>query len=320
MSIRETWGIVATVKAPAKTILNFVAYHLDLGADRVFVCLDDDNKEAFDALRAHPKVTCTINDKDFWIEKFGRQPAKHQVRQTRNASRIYRQAKSVDWLFHIDVDEFLCPKADLGETLAQLPSDCLVVRVPPCESLCIEDQNPSDKDTVLCKARPQSRNLEKSLQPELYPKYHGVLASGFISHTQGKIGVRTGLKKIRFGIHRAFQNEDQALSDIRTDQIELCHKHVESWDKWLKIMEFRLTKGSYREELTQNLRQGAALTFHQLFRGLTADGNTELREFFEEVCLATPELCDRLANHGLLRRFALDLEAKCARQFPEYAD
>ena len=34
-----TWGVVSTIKAPARDILRFAAYHLDLGAQTVAVAL-----------------------------------------------------------------------------------------------------------------------------------------------------------------------------------------------------------------------------------------------------------------------------------------
>ena len=38
-----TWGVVATIKAPTTDVLRFAAYHLSLGADQVFLYLDDAN-------------------------------------------------------------------------------------------------------------------------------------------------------------------------------------------------------------------------------------------------------------------------------------
>jgi hypothetical protein len=142
---------------------------------------------------------------------------------------------------------------------------------------------------------------------------------GFISHTAGKIFVRSKQNNVRFAIHRAFENKDQALPETTTLEIELCHRHVQSWEKWLQIIEFRLTKGSYRAELEQALNPSSGrISRHQMFSNLTQDGTSDLRAFFEETCLATPDIRKRLGKHNLLRSFQLDLAAKTMKHFPDF--
>ena len=61
-----TWGLSATIKAPPAEILHWAAYHLEAGAHRLHIYLDDDNRAAFDRLRSHPKVRVTLCDADYW--------------------------------------------------------------------------------------------------------------------------------------------------------------------------------------------------------------------------------------------------------------
>ena len=53
-----TWGIVSTIKAPAKDILTFAAYHLDLGAHRVYIYLDAPDTRAFIDASSSRKIFC----------------------------------------------------------------------------------------------------------------------------------------------------------------------------------------------------------------------------------------------------------------------
>ena len=67
-------------------------------------------------------------------------PAKHQARQGSNARHANnrhanKDRPEVDWLAHIDTDEFLLPAQPVAETLAALPSECLCARVRPVEAL-----------------------------------------------------------------------------------------------------------------------------------------------------------------------------------------
>jgi hypothetical protein len=110
MSGGGKWGLVATIKAPAAQVLAFAAHHLDLGAHRLFLYLDDENQAAFDALAAHPKCRPVLTDAAYWAKLGMKRRVKHQARQTENARHAYgRAAGQVAWLAHIDVDEYLTP-------------------------------------------------------------------------------------------------------------------------------------------------------------------------------------------------------------------
>ena len=319
MSSIPTWAVVSTIKAPAAQILDFAAYHLDLGAHHIFVCLDDDNPDAQAVLDAHPKCTAIRTDRAWWKETAGFVPKKHQVRQVQNASRIYRDMQGIDWLVHIDVDEFLCPEGDVAGILAALPDQVNVARVSPFESLCVESTEGLEPGVTYCKARLPGGAEGQKIEREIYPTFGGLFRAGFISHTAGKIFVRAGHAPIKFAIHRAFKVEAELQEIAPLPAIDLCHRHVESWDKWLKIMRFRLEKGSYREELAQRLDPSTGrVAHHTLFSTLTEDGTDELRSFFEEMCLATPQHLEQLAQHGLLRRYVLDIEAKRRKHFPDF--
>ena len=317
------WGIVSTIKAPAADILKFAAYHLDLGASQITICLDDDNPEAEAALNAHPKSRAFRTDRAYWRETCGYVPKKHQVRQVESASRVYRESEDLDWLAHIDVDEFLCPETSIEQALSGMPASAICARVFPCESLCVEDHLGLDPEITYCKARPKEGQGSKELEAALYPTFGGMFKDGFISHTAGKQFLRTGQGKIHFGIHRAFHlAEDKSKTDIPDPPlpgVELCHRHIESWEKWLQIMEFRLTKGSYREDLGKNINPASGrVSKHVMFSSLQTSGKDDLRAFFEEVCLATPELRARLNAHGLLRSYALGLSQKVQKHFPDF--
>lgn len=317
------WGIVSTIKAPVEEILRFVAYHLDLGAAQITICLDDDNPHAKSVLDAHPKCRAIRTDRAYWKETCGYVPKKHQVRQALSASRIYNETQDLDWLAHIDVDEFITPKTTLQNELSQVPESVGKAHLTPCESLCVEDFTNLDPVATYCKARPKPGQGGRDLEAELYPNFGGYFKDGFISHTAGKNLVRVGRAKVHFGIHRAFDvvgdGERVEIPAGDTPAIELCHRHVESWEKWLDIMEFRMSKGSYRAELDEKIDPlTARVGRHTLFSSLQEDGITELRAFFEEVCLASPGLLERLKAHDLLRTHRLELSQKVQKHFPEF--
>ena len=309
------WGIVATIKAPVDAILGFAAHHLDLGAHRLFLYLDDDNRTAFRILKAHPRIRPVLTDAAYWQSLGMKRRAKHQSRQFENARHAYGRAGDLDWLAHIDVDEFLLPDRPLGAQLAGLPAGCLCARVRPVEALA-----PATPDQPLfAKAFALDRATRNRQTETLYPDYGAHLNGGFLSHVAGKMIYRTGVPGLRVNIHNVTVGEVQNPGQRELDETALLHCHAKSWEDFIAAFHYRLDKGSYRAELKPNrpADQGG-LTLHQLFATIHAtDGEAGLHRFYDQVCRATPAHLAALETQGLLRRPALDLQAAVARHFPD---
>ena len=288
-----TWGIVATIKAPVSDTLGFVAYHLSQGAHHIYIYLDDANEEAFSRLKAHPQVTAHVTD-DAWWAKRGRRPIKHQVRQSRNATHCYRRLARVDWLIHMDVDEFLVSATPLAAVLGALPDNALCARVRPMEQLA--------GDPALFKAFMPGGGTRLSMVDELYPTFGPYLKSGFLSHVAGKVFVRTGQSDLKLRIHNAMIGDEVISDAAELHDVNLAHAHVTSWEQFLGALNFRLDHGSYRADLPpERTRAGGSLTLHDLLSHLREnEGEAGLRAFFDEVCAATPRLIGALQDHDLL--------------------
>lgn len=305
-----TWGVSATIKAPTREILQFAAYHLEAGAQRLYLYLDDDNAEAYGLLKAHPKIRPTLCDDARWK---GKRPKKHQVRQTRNATHAYRRRVDVDWIIHMDVDEFLVSERPIAEILAALPADQQIARIRPMEQLA------GDGSTF--KGFVPNGPERAAIVAELYPTFGPHIKGGFLSHLAGKVFVRSGLGEVRVQIHNVFQNDDMLLGPEDTDGIDLAHCHAKSWEDWLATYRYRLESGSYRADLAPNRpRDQGGLSMHQLFTMIESDGGeTGLRAFFDEVCADTPALREKLSHYGLLRHAELGLNTTMRGHFPDWA-
>ena len=319
MSSHPTWGVVSTIKAPARDILNFAAHHLDLGAKRVHVYLDKDNPQARAALKAHPKCRVIVTDDGYWRRRKGR-PDKHQPRQTANATHCYSRMKDVDWLAHIDVDEFLWPTGPLPAQLAALPADTRSARIHPIEALAPDPDDPPPSGQVWCKGHARHQGPRRKQTTEIYPTYGDHLNGGFLSHVAGKVLVRTGQDNVSLRIHNAFFDKVQDPAPARLDSTKLVHLHAHSWDHWLQMYRFRLTQGSYRASLRPTpTPDGMGITMNRLFALLEKEGGeTSLAAFYREVCTATPDLRARLDKHGQLFSVHLNLDEKRRKHFPEF--
>ncbi len=317
MSRQPTWGIVSTIKAPARDILNFAAWHLDLGAHRVHIYLDEDSPTARDALIAHPKCRVTLCNESYWRRRKGR-PDKHQSRQTKNATHCYRRNPQVDWLAHIDVDEFLWPETPLLAQLSQLPPETFSARIRPIEALAADPDDPPPDGQIWCKGHARLQSARRSQTNEIYPTYGPHLNGGFLSHVAGKVFARTGREGIILRIHKVFERGVEDPNPARFDATKLVHLHAHDWAHWQNLYRYRLKHGSYRVGLKPASRNDlTSLTMNQLFETLESEGGEPaLRAFYEEVCIATPGLRERLAGFGHLHAITLNLDEKRARYFP----
>lgn len=294
-------------------MLNFAAYHLERGAHRLFIYLDAPNPEAQAALKAHPKVRVFTCDKAHWRKRGGNRPAKHQVRQAVNATDAYRRkGGEVDWLIHMDVDEFLWPDMPLGEVLAALPENALCARIRPAEALA--------GDGTFFKGFIPAGPAREALVTRLYPRFGPHVRGGFLSHVAGKLFVRTGLAPLEIRIHNVFHGQEMNPGEVALDNVLLLHCHAKSWEEWIAAYRYRLTHGSYRAELAPaRAREAGGLTLHEVLREIeAAEGEAGLRAFYDEICTDSPALRRGLEAEGLLYRCDLQLDAKRRQHFPTF--
>ncbi len=306
------WGLSATIKATTGDTLAFAAYHLDQGAHRLYIYLDDANPEAYAHLKAHPKIRVATCDDTYWRKLNGKRPGKHQVRQTLNATHAYGRRIEVDWLIHMDVDEYLWPQTTIADSLDALDAGTLCARTRPIEAL-------SGDGTHFKGFIPSDTNREY-IVARLYPQFGPYLKGGFLSHLAGKLFVRTGLDDLSVRIHNVFQGEVCNPGETELPSVDLCHAHAKTWDDWIAAYRFRHEKGSYRAELAANRPvETGGMSMHDLFQMIEADsGESGLRMFFDEVSADTPKLRARLTAEGLLRVCELNLNQKTQKHFPDF--
>lgn len=297
------WGVVSMVKAPLADIARFAAHHLDLGADRIHLYLDQPDPEALTFLSSHPNISVTACDAAFWSAQKKPRMKAHQMRQAWVATQAYQET-DVDWLAHIDVDEFLLPPAPLSEVLADLPDDAAVLRLPPAEMLA------GSQGDEKFKLLPKYGGQASSVLGQIYPTFGPHLPGGFLSHREGKNFARTGLMGIRLGIHTVLQDGAIITNRARAEGLFVGHAHAPDWAFFRDHMDFRMTRGSYRKSDEDKFRLRDVLEFLN-----QEEGEDGIRLFFSEVCEATPALTRALDRHNMLLRYPLDLDAKVARHF-----
>lgn len=306
-----TWGVVSTIRASTHEVLEFCAHHLELGADHLFIYLDDANQDTARVLENHPKITVTLCDAAYW-EKRGKHPQMHQPRQSMNARHAIHRRQAPDWLAHIDVDEFLRTARPINQVLAELPTDTLVARIRPIEAIC----NPDESFPTLYKSLNAKADWE-DLSLAISPTYGHHLNGGYLSHTMGKTFFRT-LKGLSPRIHHVYKGDEAIPTTSPLSDIQLCHLHTRSWSNWIKHYRYRLEKGSYRPSLKGSKSfRAIGLNMNMLLASIEEEqGEAGLRSFFDEVCTVNDRMLKALTDRGLLIEHDLKLEAKIAKHFP----
>lgn len=296
------WGIVSTVKAPLRKIAEFIAFHLDLGAHRIRIHLDVPDLAIADRL-AHPRVRFTQCDDRYWQGKPNRARTTHQRRQMFNAARTYRMSK-LDWLIHIDVDEFVLSPRPLANLLAEVEPDASHIELPPVEMMDGSEDPQHFK-------RPASKTVLRTI----YPLFGEHVPGGFIGTRSPKIAARTKMPNVRLGIHALHYSGQPVSATASLPGVELGHAHAPDFKTFKQHLTYRLSKGSYHDRDGKMNRRG------HLFRALMNDPEPDaLREFHTELCAPTQERIALLKEHGLLRMETLNLGAKVERYFGSLED
>lgn len=303
MGTLPRWGVATTVNAPVAQVLAFAAHHLDLGAQRVWLHFDDPDDPAAAILAGQDRVTVIRCDADYWQQLCGRRPETHQERQVKNITRILRKAK-VDWIVHVDVDEFVLATVPMAQVLADQPPEKLLVRIEPWEAL----HDPALPDDIFS-ARVFRRQLpegSEALARKLYGAPGPLLDRGMLSHTVGKCVFRTGIKDMVGRIHGArIKGEIVSGGRFHAD-LTLLHFHAQDPVQWKTRLPFRLAKGAYQYRPAMQ-------------QWLMAATPAQVDDFYTAIQTARPDLLRELSARGLLREADLALRARVAARFPGLA-
>jgi len=289
------------VKAPEEKILAFLAWHLDLGAAQITLCFDDPDDPALPALaaRALPRVRLIACDAGHW-QRMGGRPDRHQNRQAKNARMIYRKG-GVDWLGHIDIDEFIWPAQPVGESLGALPVDQPMCRMEPYEAM----QEPGLPDDIYTarQFRAALKPRHVALRAPVLGAYAGLMPEGMLSHTAGKVFFRTGIEGFSPRLHGAFLNGARVKGPELDPALNLLHFHAQDRAAWAAALPFRLTRGAYQyQPLLQTWLEAAS--------------PAEIADFLNVTQVMTPEKAALLRKAGRLIEAQLDLRARLAGLSP----
>jgi len=289
-----SWGLVMTVKAPEEQILAFIAHHLSLGASHFWFYFDDPDDPAFARIARLPRVTATRCTNWYWALRGGR-PMRQQIVQIRNVRDAQRRCR-LDWLGHIDVDEFLHASRPIADMLAEIPADVPNLAMDAFEAM--HDPELPDDIFTARHFRATLRNQHTALRPAIFGPMTNYMTRGSISYPHGKSFCRPRAKGASLRVHSVFVNGKRLQTPFHPD-LRVLHFHAQDPADWRRALPFRLAKGAYHHPGLEAFRAFIA----------TADEEA-LTEFYTETMTLTPEKIALLEAHGLLVTADLGLREK----------
>ena len=296
-AVPPSWGVCTTLRAPVDQMLAFVAHHLALGAQHIWLHFDDPADPAADLAATLPGVTAIRCDPGWWRRTVGHRPARHQNRQARNIQTLC-DAAPLPWLLHADVDEFLIADRPVARLLAELPPDRLMLRVAPWEAL--HDPGLTDDIFTACHFRAALTGAARAPdRARAFGRYAPLLPDGVLSHAAGKCLFRTGIPGFEPRLHGAFLHKTRLDGGAFHPDLALLHFHAPDPLAWRDRLAFRLTKGAYQ--------------YNPALQGFLQTASPgEIGDFYAAVQQVSPDTLATLADLGVLRQERLHLRARVA--------
>jgi Glycosyl transferase family 2 len=293
--LMASWGICALIKAPTDQVLAYVAHHQELGAAHAYLYFDDPMDPAADVLENAPGVSVTRCDQTFWKRMAGQRPKLVNRRQRHIIKKFY-QACDLDWLLHIDADEFLISDHPIDLLLDQVPPQQPTVRAEPFEAL------PGDTQKVNRIYRSQHfRRIvtDAALREKLFGSFAPALQEGMVSHRLGKSFFRVGLADMVPKVHNANIGDTTTESQPFDPNLRLLHFHADDVEHFVATAHYKASIGSIR------LNPPYA-------NQLLALDDAGLRDFHRRVHACDTATLNLLQAHDALYSIDLGLETKVA--------
>ncbi|MEB8388646.1 glycosyltransferase family 2 protein [Rhodobacteraceae bacterium KMM 6894] len=292
-----TWGIVMTVHEPAQLVLANVGWHLGTGASEIHVYLDDPEDPVAEPLEALGRVRIVRCGDAHWhrTAPSGRRPPTHRRRQGLNANHALARCE-VDWLIHMDADEFLVQHRPVGEEMAAVRALECELYFAVAERMYLPGPQHSIFDGVFrtCTRAQLRRSDGVDTARLIYGDHVDCLDFGVLGHSAGKCAVPRG-EDYRLGIHWSFRGDSRKRSErFRSTSAQLYHFDGLTRLQWLT----KLRRYTEYDPEDFNIADHRQAQIDLTASVATAPGGYEV--LHDELKVLAPQLQDRLRALGLL--------------------
>jgi hypothetical protein len=251
--------IFTTIRATLADTLDFTYYHLNIGADHIFLFFDDPDDPSVNVLCREKRVTCIKCTADHWTGLSGNlresdlNISTKQEINSRVALKMARE-QGYSWICQIDSDELIHAAGGFKEAIASIPLRVDVARFPVLEAIpeklsvqsAFKDLryfkhakyvHPKKtfghldsreliliriKDIIYRIKRRQAILLGCNLVSEYYIK----------GHRLGKSIARANACMVLWGPHFPFPNGKEPLNTIFIPKVKILHYDAPDYEHW----------------------------------------------------------------------------------------
>ncbi len=311
--LSPTWSVAATVAEPVELLVAFAAYHRELGAQQIFLFLDDPRPGDVEVLTSIPGVQAIVCDESYWQARLGQPRPDGLTRVQRiNVNYAYGLTSS-DWLFHIDADEFIYAERPLHEVLKEVPETVDVLQVQNVERAYRPNETEQTYTNLFRLPFEGARAQERAL----FGSAMSFLNKGLTAYTIGKVCCRVG-RHLKIGLHHANSRSDRGNPSTRpADALLLAHFDGVTPLNWMgkllrynEIGTYAPASGTLRgRERRKRARQIEYVVQHE--------GNLdELRFLHDLLKVVDAKQETLLTRHNLLVDLPIDPTAAIAKVCP----
>lgn len=325
-----TWGVVTTALEPPPLVAAFAAHYAKLGAQRIHIFLDRPDAEAEALLARVPGCLVTVCDEAYFRGNFNcARPDGPMRRQRLNATLTYRNA-AVDWLLHVDADEFV-PDTHIGEELAHVPEEVDALSLPNLERAYMAGRGVETIfDGVFRRA---FAGPPEVLPPLLGEDLARFTIGGFCGHSLGKSFTRTG-RDHKMGLHAPRRQSAPVVLQSRRSVV--CHYDGLTPLHWaLKLARYVGTDiydrpargGRHRYEQMQFVKENAGrgariMALHDRIRVIPEADHARLSAlgYLEERMPAVADAVREIFGEGAVDLSPAAFDGYLRRQMPDLAE
>lgn len=286
------WGLVLLAREPEVLVVAQLCWHLALGAFEIHLYLDDPSDPVADAAAALPGVHVTRCDAAFWKAVAGERPALQTRRQTLVATHAYRST-TVDWLIHLDADEFLWMRQPLPDELTAHSALQGYIALPNFERAFTRPNPEHLFEGVFRVPLRGGKPLPDALADQA-----PFISKGVSGHASGKACVRTGFDMV-LQPHAPRQNGSLPQSVRATSTVVLHFDGLTPLHWLIKLKRYAAHPSAQWEKFLGQHRRAQLL--HAQAHG---DDPAAMRAFHDRL-----KLCNdvgSLETAGLVERLAFD--------------
>lgn len=278
---------VATIAREPWPVLNrFVSWHLEQGAARIILYLDDPEDPSLPRLRGEPKIDVRPCTRALWRGIGTRPKAPFIRRQRRVLSHTYHQLQD-GWLLVLDADELMWMRdRSIADTLDDLPPEAMSLRVCSAEQVRLADGSEAFRTPV---GRATVNRVYGEDAPILSPRH------GLAYHPEGKSFHRAGQTGLNMKLHWAEDASGKPTPGPvwgAQERAHLVHFAAPDYERWRAKVAWRAGANGFALPVKRRVAEIAA----------SPDPEAGYRALFKSLHTLTGDQALALdAEGGLLR-------------------